>query len=50
MDTTNIFLDPVDPDIARQDSVDFMLAKANNRIQISDNRVITVQATEYNGD
>lgn len=49
MDITNIFLDPVDPDVARQDSVDFMLAKANNRIQISDNRVISVQATEYNG-
>ena len=50
MDTSNIFLKPVDPDQAREDSADFMLAKASNRMTISDNRVIMVQATEYAGD
>ena len=49
MDTSNIFLKPVDPDQAREDSADFMLAKASNRMTISDNRVIMVQATEYTG-
>ena len=48
MDISNIFLTPVDPDQAREDAADYMLAKANNRMSISDNRVIMVEATEYN--
>lgn len=47
LDTSNIFLSPVDPEVAREDTALFVNRKANNTVNLSDNRVIMVEATEY---
>ena len=47
LDVTNIFLDPIDPELARQDTANFVSLKDSKTVKLSDNRVIIVQATEY---
>ena len=47
LDITNIFLDPIDPETAREDTANFVSLKDSKTVKLSDNRVIIVQATEY---
>ena len=47
LNVRNIFLTPVDPEQAREDAAVFAGNKDKNRVQLSDNKVIIVQATEY---
>ena len=50
LDTTNIFLSPIDSEIARKESERYILNKENNTMQLVDNNVILVDATEYEGN
>lgn len=43
----NIFLEPIDPEEARQDTASFVGHKDSKRVKLSDNRVIMIEATEY---
>jgi DNA primase catalytic core len=47
LDITNIFLDPIDPEVARKDTEKYIHNKENNVVSLADNRVIIVEATEY---
>ena len=47
LDVTNIFLNPIDPELAREDTANFVSLKDSKTVKLSDNRVIIVQATEY---
>ena len=47
LDITNIFLTPIDPEEAREDTANFVSLKDSKAITLSDNRVITLEATEY---
>ena len=47
LDVTNIFLEPIDPELARQDTANFVSLKDSKTVKLSDNRVIIVHATEY---
>lgn len=50
LDITNIFLTPIDSEKARKESERYILNKENNVMQLIDNNVILVDATEYEGD
>ena len=47
LDVSNIFLQPIDPELARQQTAQFVGYKESKVVQLVDNRVIMVQATEY---
>jgi hypothetical protein len=47
LNVTNIFLDPVDPEKARNDTANFVNAKETKRAKIEDNVYTHVEATEY---
>jgi len=47
LDINNIFLTPKDSEIARQETAMFVTHKETKSIQLVDNRVIMVQASEY---
>lgn len=47
LDITNIFLTPKDPELARQETASFVGHKHSKTVRLVDNRVIMVEATEY---
>ncbi len=50
LNISNIFLTPIDPEEARQDTASFVGHKDSKRVKLSDNRVIIMEATEYSGE
>lgn len=47
LNVSNIFLEPVDPEEARKDTASFASLRDSKAIKLSDNKVITLEATEY---
>lgn len=47
LNITNIFLSPVSPELAREDTANFVAAKQTRRAAIQDNVYTEVEATEY---